>query len=206
MRSPMPCVLCALLLAACDATTDASDPLSNAPNKPVFATAGNIVDPNTLIPVPPPGAVCRADGNQTICHTEGTTDLVNEPAFDLTCGTVYETSHAVRSGIRWYNSEGKLVKRFFTQDVEGTWSLSPTGSGPTATLSLHNNFTNLYAVPGDEGSATQVEHGEGSLRAPGFGVIVHGAGLDEPDGTHHGAFRFIDDPAVAAEGCTALTP
>jgi hypothetical protein len=31
-----------------------------------------------------------------------------------------ETSHDVRSGIRFYNAEGLLVKRFATQDVEGT--------------------------------------------------------------------------------------
>ena len=36
-------------------------------------------------------------------------------------------------------------------------------------------------------------------------MIAHIAGLDRPDDTHRGVFRFIDDPAVAAELCAALT-
>jgi hypothetical protein len=68
----------------------------------VPATAGPIVDPNTLTPVPPPGPVCRADGSWTICHTVFLEDVTNEPAFDLPCGTVYQTSHDPRTGLRWY--------------------------------------------------------------------------------------------------------
>jgi hypothetical protein len=49
------------------------------------------------------------------------------------------------------------------------------------------------------------DHGNGfTLQAPGFGVIAHIAGLDLPDGTHHGVARVIEDPAVAAELCSAL--
>ena len=118
---------------------------------------------------------------------------------------MYETSHDVRSGIRWYDTDNKIVKRFVTQDAEGTWSLSPTRTGATATLAVHANWTNQYAVPGDDQSGPQVNHGEGTIRAPGFGVIVHNAGLDAPDGTHHGAFRFVEDLAVRAELCAALT-
>jgi hypothetical protein len=138
-----------------------------------------------------------------------TFDGVNEPVLDLACGTVYQTSHDVRRGIRWYNTDNKLVKRFVTQDAEGTWTLSPTGDGPTATLAVHANWTNLYAIPGDEASANEADHGEGMVRAPGFGTIVHVAGLDDtdnPERGHRGVFRLPeDDPAVAAELCAALT-
>lgn len=207
MRPFANCLFLAALLAGCDAATNALDPATSESSGPALAAAGTIVDPNTLIPVPPPGAVCRADGNGTICHTGLTIDLVNEPVFDLTCGTIYETSHDVRRGIRWYDTDNRLVKRFVTQDAEGTWTLSPTGDGPTATLAVHANWTNHYAIPGDEASADEADHGEGTIRAPGFGTIVHTAGLDthNPEGGHRGVFRFVDDPAVAAELCAALT-
>jgi hypothetical protein len=96
--------------------------------------AGPLIDPSTLQPPPPPGAECRADGAWTICHTGLLFTPVNEPIldFELPCGTLYETATDVRRGIRWYNSDdGKLVRRFVSQDMEGAWSLSPTGAGPT---------------------------------------------------------------------------
>lgn len=173
----------------------------------VPAAAGQLVDPSTLQPPPPPGAECRANGQWIICQTGLVLAPVNEPIldFDLPCGTLYETATDVRSGIRWYTADGKLAKRFVTQDMEGTWSLSPTGAGPTVTITAHTNWRNVYAVPGDESSGPQIVHGDGfTVRAPGAGVIVHIAGLDLVDGTHRGVFRFIEDPEVAAELCAAL--
>jgi hypothetical protein len=117
---------------------------------------------------------------------------------------VYETSTVDRQGIRWYNSDSKLVKRFVTEDGEGTWSLSPTGAEPTVKVTSHASFRNVYAVPGDQSTGPEIFHGEGTSQAPGFGVIHHIAGLDLPDG-HHGIFHDIVDPAVAAELCAALT-
>jgi hypothetical protein len=172
----------------------------------VPAAAGEPVDPSTLDPIPPPGAECSADGPWTICQTGLVIDLLNEPAFDLPCGTVYETVHDVRSGIRWYDEDGDLVKRFVTQDAEGTWNLSPTGAGPTVSLSVHANWRNVYAVPGDESTGPNIVHGNGvTIQAPGYGVIAHIAGLELPDGTFHGVFKFVDDPAVVEELCAALT-
>lgn len=168
--------------------------------------AGSPVAPDTLQPVPPPGATCSANGPWVICKTGLVIDAQNEPIedFDLPCGTVHESIHDVRSGIRWYQN-GKLVKRFVTQDAEGTWSLSPTGDGPTARISAHANWRNVYAVPGDESSGPTTAHGDGfKVQATGHGVIVHFAGLDLADGSHRGVARFIDDPAVAARLCDAL--
>ena len=73
------------------------------------ASAGAIVDPTTLQPVPP-NAVCRADGNYVICDTFFEETLVNEPIFDLPCGTVHETSFYHGAGTRWY-VDGLLVKQ-----------------------------------------------------------------------------------------------
>ena len=39
--------------------------------------------------------------------------------------------------VRWYDENGQMVKRFVTQDAEGTWSLSPAADSPTVSLSVH---------------------------------------------------------------------
>jgi hypothetical protein len=171
------------------------------------AAAGPLVDPSTLTPPPPPGAECRVDGRWIICQTSLVIERVNEPTeVVLPCGQSYETSHDVRSGIRFYNSEGLLVKRFATADVEGTWSLSTTGEGPTVDVRANANWWIVLAVPGDESTGALTQHGnEFTVSSPGFGVIVHIAGLDLPEGDHRGMFRVEGDPQVAAELCAALT-
>jgi hypothetical protein len=173
------------------------------------AAAGPLVDPDTLQPPPPPGAECRLDGQRIICQTSLVIDQVNEPiGIVLPCGEIYDTSHDVRRGIRFYNSEGLLVKRFATQDSEGTWSLSPTGEGPTVDLRVNANWWIVLAVPGDEFTGALTQHGnEVTISSPGSGVILHIAGLDLPEGDHRGVFRIIEDaqPQVAADLCEALT-
>ena len=174
----------------------------------VPAAAGPLVDPDTLQPPPPPGAECRLDGQWIICQTSFVEDLVNEPTgIVLPCGELYDTSHDVRSGIRFYNAEGLLVKRFVTQASDGTFSLSPTGEGPAVDLRVNANWWIILAVPGDESTGELTQHGNVvTLSIPGFGVIVHIAGLDLPEGDHRGAFRILlEDPQVAADVCEVLT-
>ena len=171
------------------------------------AGAGPIVDPATLEPAPPPGAQCRADGSWTICDTGLQLTSVNEPiTIPAPCGTVYETSTDRRFGTRWYQ-DGKLVKRFVRQDLEGTWSLSPTGGGPTATVSAHQTWRNVYTVAGDDTSGPVDFHGDAlTVQAAGYGVILHIAGLDAEGEGHRGLVRIDDDPAALAELCEALRP
>jgi len=207
LHTRLPILLVAVgAIAACsrqETATAPSDPASSV----AFAAVENIIDPNTLTPAPPPGAECHADGNWIICHTALSFAPVNEASDELPCGVVYQTGTDERRGIRWYTSDGLLAKRFVSQDAELTWSLSATGADPLLTLSVHSNWRNLYAVPGDESTGPQVTHGNGlTIRQAGEGVIVQLAGLEEADGTHHGVARFFDDPAVAAELCAALTP
>jgi hypothetical protein len=66
----------------------------------VPAAAGQLIDPSTLQPPPPPGAECRVDGEWIICHTELVLTPVNEPILDFEppCGTLYETATDVRVG------------------------------------------------------------------------------------------------------------
>src|SRR5262249_49776460 len=145
------------------------------------AAAAPTVDPSTLIPPPPPGAVCRADGPSVVCHTGLVFDSVNVPIdFGLPCGVVYETSTDVRPGIRWYEpSSGTIAMRFVRQDLGGTWSLSPTGAQPRVTISAHANWSNdVFPDPADEETWPTTFHGDGlTVRAAGTGVVAHIAGL-----------------------------
>ncbi len=203
-------ILAAVLLTACDRATDPADSSTQNTATPAFAPGSKVVDPATLTPAPRlvgAEAECRADGRWILCHTSLVLELVNEPVFDLPCGTVYETSSDVRHGTRWYNASDRvIVKRHVTEDLEGTWSLSPEGAGPTVAINVHGNwYDSQYADPNDIDSGVGASHGEVTVQAPGFGVIAHIAGLDRPDDTHRGVFRPIEDPAVAAELCAALT-
>ena len=177
------------------------------------SAAPNTVDPDTLTPPPPPGAECKQTGNFILCQTYfDEPSLVNEPVFELSCGTVYETSAVHREGIRWYSAEGLLLRRFVTEDVQGTWSLSPTGGEPSVRFFAHDNWTDVFAIPGDGQSVSTTFHGDRfTAIAPGSGVLWHIAGQDLPDGTHHGAGGafFIDeegnvDPEADAALCEAL--
>ena len=147
------------------------------------AGAGPPVDPSTLEPEPP-NAVCREDGRQVICDTFFVEDLVNEPIadFDLPCGTIYETSHFRGDGTRWY-VDNKVVRR-------------------------HNAASVVWTTPGDDSTQvdTSTSGSDFKISAPGFGVIIHGAGLTYPDGTHHGtATEFPFPPETEAALCAALT-
>jgi hypothetical protein len=171
------------------------------------AVAGTpTVDPFTLQPAPPSGAVCRLDGRFVICHTELHQELESEPVFDLLCGTVYETSRDDRKGIRWY-SNGLLVRRRVTAVLSGYWTLSATGGAPRVAISAHWNWWAIPAVPGgDMDTETITTHGNTFLaQAPGGSVLARSAGLDLPDGTHRGVLRVADDPVTVAAFCDALT-
>jgi hypothetical protein len=172
------------------------------------AAAGPIVDPSTLQPEPP-NAVCREDGRQVICDTFLVEEVVNEPIadFDFPCGTIYETSHFRGDGTRWY-VDGKIVRRHVAASLDGTWSLSPTGAGPTVKISGHWSFWTVWTTPGDDSTAvdTRSSGSDFKLSAPGFGVMNLSAGLTYPDGTHHGITpEFPFTPEIEAALCAALT-
>ena len=171
------------------------------------AAAGPPVDPSTLEPEPP-NAVCREDGRQVICDTFFVEDPVNEATGDvLPCGAIYQTSHYRGDGTRWY-VDGKVVRRHVAASLDGTWSLSPTGAGPTVKISGYWSTWTVWTTPGDDSTAvdTRISGGEFKVSAPGFGVIIHSAGVAYPDGTHHGtSTEFPFTPETEAALCAALT-
>jgi hypothetical protein len=163
------------------------------------------IDPDTLTPPPPDGAVCHGNGQYVICQTVFEAPVANEPFLDLPCGTTYLTASDHREVIRWY-SDGLLVKRFFTQDAEGTLSLSATGGpGPTVRFFAHEIYQYYYPVPGDVSSEVETVHGlDIRVVVPGSGGIIV-AGTRSSDGTQHGIFR-LEDSRVADALCEALQP
>ncbi len=172
------------------------------------AAAGSVVDPSALQP-PPPNAVCREAGGQVICDTFLVEEVVNEPIadFNLPCGTIYETSHYRGDGTRWY-VDGKVVRRHVEASLEGTWSLSPTGAGPTVKISGSSSVWTVWTTPGDDSTAVDtLNSGNGfKISASSFGVINHDAGLSQPDGPHHGILgEFPFTPEIEASLCAALT-
>jgi hypothetical protein len=171
------------------------------------AAAGPLVDPSTLQPEPP-NAVCREDGRQVICDTFFVEDPVNEATGDvLACGAIYQTSHYRGDGTRWY-VDGKVVRRHVAASLDGTWSLSPTGAGPTVKISGYWSTWTVWTTPGDDSTAvdTRISGNDFKVSAPGFGVIIHDAGLAYPDGTHHGtSTEFPFTPETEAALCAALT-
>ena len=174
------------------------------------ATATSSVDLDTLIPPPPPGADCWGDGSRIICHTSVIEpDRLNEPLLELPCGTVYETSFDVRRGIRWYDASSRtIVKRVVFFDLGGTWSLSPTGAGPSAKVTVNALSRDVvFPDPEDQDTWPTTFYGAGfTVQAAGYGVITHvtheeGYG---PDEDAHGVADAVNDPAVASELCAAL--
>src|SRR5438552_3728711 len=86
-----------------------------------------------------------ADGSYVICDTFFDETLVNEPIFDLPCGTVRESSFYHGAGTRWY-VDGLLVKRHVAARLDGTWSLSPTGAGPTLKVTANYSEDSYWPV------------------------------------------------------------
>jgi hypothetical protein len=176
----------------------------------VFAASAfaGAVDPNMLQPVPP-NATCKDAGRQIICDTFIEDFLVNapNPDFELPCGTVYETSHYRGDGTRWY-VDRLVVQRHVAASLVGTFSLSPTGAGPTVKISGHWSVWTVWTTPGDESTLIETSSSGSDFRlsAPGFGVILHSSGLALADGTRHGLSAQIPvTPEVAATLCAALT-
>jgi hypothetical protein len=170
------------------------------------AAAGPVVESATLQPPPPPGTVCRSDGPWTICSRETVDSWTLVPIFQLPCGQLYESAVDAREARRWY-LDGKLVKRRVVQNAEATWSLSPTGSGPAVEVGIHANWIVELAVPGEESTGSLTAHGNfATVHLPGAGGALHIAGIDLPDGTHRGVFRFVDDPDAVQALCAALEP
>jgi hypothetical protein len=119
-----------------------------------ITTAHTLVDPTTLTPPLRSFRICYEDGPWVKCDTSGAGGYENQeifdgPAFGLPCGTIYETETDTAHATRWYDENLLLVERDAQQHITGTWSLSPTGSGPTVAFAADNSWHETFLVPGD---------------------------------------------------------
>jgi hypothetical protein len=121
--------------------------------------------------------------------------------FDLSCGTIYETAADSTHATRWYENL-LLVERDAQTHVSGTWTLSPTGAGPSVQFGIDLSWHETFLVPGDLSSDSEVIHGS-FLRIPALGVGFHASGIGMADGTDHGYFNSFTDEAKA-QLCEAL--
>jgi len=168
-------------------------------------SAHTLVDPTTLTPPLKPFRICFQDGPWVKCDTSTpTTSFANQANtdFDLPCGTIYESGTATTNATRWYQNL-LLVERNAQEHIAGTWSLSPTGSGPTVAFATDISWHETFLVPGDLSSDSEVVHGS-FLRVPALGAEFHDSGIGLPDGTTHGHTSFTD--AAKAQLCALLTP
>jgi hypothetical protein len=167
-------------------------------------TAHTLVDPTTLTPPLKPFRVCYEDGPWVKCDTsDPTTTYANQPTddFGFPCGTIFESATITTHATRWYQNL-LLVERDAQEHIAGTWSLSPTGSGPTVAFAADNSWHETFLVPGDLSSDSEVFHS--AFRVPALGAGFHDAGIYLPDGAQHGHTSFTDE--AKAKLCELLTP
>jgi hypothetical protein len=160
------------------------------------------VDPTSLTPPLKPFRVCWQLGPNVQCDTSG--DVVNpwEATDELPCGQLYRTSHDVSNSTRWYQN-GLIVRRAVQERDRGSWSLSPTGSGPTVEFSVDSSWDEHFAIPGDIDSAIRDVRGI-SLQSPQLGPDLKEAGLYlGADDMSHG-ISTGGNPAGIARLCDLL--
>jgi len=166
-------------------------------------SAHTLVDPTTLTPPLKPFRICFQDGPWVKCDISTPTfSFANEANtdFDLPCGSIYQSGTSTTHSPRWYKNL-LLVERNAQEHIDGTWSLSPTGSGPTVGFAVDDNWHETFLVPGDLSSDSIVTHGT-FLRVPALGAGFHDSGIEMADGTLHGHFSH----AAEAQLCALLTP
>ena len=103
---------------------------------------------------------------------------------------------------RWYENL-LLVERNGQQLVSGTWTLSPTGAGPSVAFASNHSWRETFLVPGDLSSVSEISHGS-FLRIAAMGAGFHESGIGMPDGDH-GHFNSFTDEAKA-QLCELLAP
>jgi hypothetical protein len=161
-------------------------------------SAHTLVDPTTLTPPLKPFRVCYEDGPWVKCDTSDPAEsYANQEItdFGLPCGTIYESATVTTHATRWY-ANLLLVERDAQAHVDGSWSLSPTGSGAAVSFGVDVSWHETFLVPGDLSSDSEVNHGS-YLRVPALGAGFHESGIGMRDGTERGHLNSFTDDAKA---------
>jgi hypothetical protein len=172
------------------------------------AAARSYVDPTTLTPPLKPFRVCWQLGPTVQCDTSGEDSYENVDTDVLPCGQLYESAHGTSNSTRYYEN-GLLVRRAVQEEYRGSWSLSPTGAGPTVEYAENDSWDDHFAIPGDINSFVRTVRGS-LIRVPALGSSFHASGVFVEDGIADGPIEShglwtLDDASVVAL-CALLVP
>lgn len=179
------------------------------------------VDPALMVPALNPDFApwnCRTAGTGITCTGSYAETYAGVPA-GLACDgqEVFLSGTARERMTRWHDPDGHATKTVVHLDYPGdVFSLSPTGDGPSLTISGHFNRHYAYAVAGDLSSRTLTEVGAIYLAraARGGPLVLHDAGrvtfvpgadfevVASSGGVHD---AYSDPTAIDTAICDALT-
>lgn len=175
--------------------------------------------PSTLNRARPQGFTCHTVGGGTICrysHVEafGPVDI------GIVCGSgadafdIFDQAVLTESRTFWFDQNDNLT-RFTDKDVYsfGQWSNPLTGD--VVPYTQHSVQTIVWAVPGDDSTATNTFTGENIYRLPTGKFVLQAVGmqvfnLDQSElFSSHGPNAFVDafyqgDPHAFDQICAAL--
>jgi hypothetical protein len=183
------------------------------------ASAGLAGQPvtQTLNPPAPSYYTCMAVGQGTICEgnppidSYGPIDTAAEGS-PIVCGSgasafdVYDTAIDVVTARRVYDADGNLVRRVLRDDYTFGEFSNPM-SGATVPYSQTDIRTDVFAVPGDLGSATETTTWNIHFHASGDGAPVlmnSGRTVQSPDGTLESRAGRLEAFDIFGGGQTSL--
>ena len=115
-------------------------------------------------------------------------------------------------GTRYYDRDGKLIRRVLRYEITGAF-INPL-TGATVSWTQHEIHTSVLAVPGDLSSRTVTIVGEFVITLPHLGAVAleAGRGIEDAEGNNEfsaGPQDFSDyysngDTSAVAELCAAL--
>ena len=156
-----------------------------------LAPAGLAGQPVTqpLNPPPPDFETCKATGTQTLCQGARTLPPYGPDDTGIACGSgssafdMFDSGVESQVAIRYYDADGNLTRRVIHETYDSAFSDPLTGA--SVPYYQKNNITDMLAVPGDFGSATETVTGEVNFTVPGLGAVLLNAGriVTAPDGT-----------------------
>ncbi|MFQ6170910.1 hypothetical protein ACK8HX_04825 [Oryzobacter sp. R7] len=185
------------------------------------ATAGGPtpVDPASVTPRLNPAFApwdCWRTGTGITCQGESAPTYANEP-LGLFCDglEVYVSGGGHDRMTRWHTADGLATRTVVTISTPGdVFSLSPTGEGPTVTISSHFVRHYTYLVPGDISQRVLTHTGASDLgraepgepRLKGAGLLRFAPGEDfETVTAAHGTIASLDGEQIETWICDGLT-
>jgi len=173
-----------------------------------------------LNPPPPDFLTCKPTGAGTICSGSFQEVKVSEPQPDLVCGSgaeafvIHDNAVLNARATRWYDADGNLTRRVIAERWQPAFWSNPL-TGKTVPYTQTDKITDVLAVPGDFGSATETTVGENIytdpathkkvLRSVGRSVFGADGTLEFRSGKQPFLDAFLDGDMSVFDGvCAAL--